>query len=835
MGLHLDDRDDGGFALYIDGDFQFDTADEAIYHESLALPALSLARANRPDDLRVLICGGGDGLALRECLRFPGVASVDLVDYDPTIVELARTRFAEINGHAFEDPRVTVHFRDAWEFVEGGGQPRACESRNAVNPPDRSNPTDNSDPNRQYDVILCDFTVPRTPEQTRIFTREWYALLSGALAPNGIMALNSVSPQITPEAFWCLNRTVRAAGLSALPYHVCIPSFRAHGYGAWAFILAANHPLSIKNLRALDCPVPTRQTDLTQLWRGARFRRAERSVERTVPVHSIENDCLLSLLLNPGMQPGRQADPLDSGPYSLDPLLRAIPISHPYHTRVMIETLAEQVASTVRQIDIRRLVDALLRRSSRLPETLKSELLRLREFLSHTTFRWERFMAWGARLFAALVILMTLANAIAPDNAFAKGSAGLGHASISRGYSGSFGGSRSIGGSASHSSSSFSGSSGRGSFGRTGAFGSHSIFSSSAAQPIRSTGFRSGYGSGMPVDVYGVEYHISPYRYYYGGTHSYFGTQNQSAPPSGPQTEHRPLFAADDDMLVMDNGDIIVTLSEGAYVLVANGTVVLRSNQSEEPLLALYADPAFFETIAGQLRDRQAAVQEAITVRRDWLSWVGWTSALLPAIAQDKTEMSHLTDLNRRLDEAIARMGQPPAGATPLPKINPGEVELFVDARLKEDGTVKLRQADGAWLMTDGKTLAPDAPAGAAAAAVPCPPAMTTALRSVIAKLKKEMTADVASNNNDLTQLLSDKTSLQKDLSEYENLQLANSGDPDYQVDYGTDEIPVSEAIRKTQREIDQTTQDMTQTQTERDKLIAEQKQLETAAQALRP
>ncbi|HLK61595.1 MAG TPA: hypothetical protein VKU00_33920, partial [Chthonomonadaceae bacterium] len=66
MSLHLDERADGGFALYIDGDFQFDTADEALYHESMALPALCLARPQAPDALRVLICGGGDGLALRE-------------------------------------------------------------------------------------------------------------------------------------------------------------------------------------------------------------------------------------------------------------------------------------------------------------------------------------------------------------------------------------------------------------------------------------------------------------------------------------------------------------------------------------------------------------------------------------------------------------------------------------------------------------------------------------------------------------------------------------------------------------------------------------------------
>src|SRR5690349_13135015 len=112
MGLHLDERSDGGFALYIDGDFQFDTADEAIYHESLALPALCLAHRSRNAALRVLICGGGDGLALGECLRFPGVASVDLVDYDPAVVELGRTRFTDLNQRAFEDPRVNVHFGD---------------------------------------------------------------------------------------------------------------------------------------------------------------------------------------------------------------------------------------------------------------------------------------------------------------------------------------------------------------------------------------------------------------------------------------------------------------------------------------------------------------------------------------------------------------------------------------------------------------------------------------------------------------------------------------------------------------------------------------------------
>jgi spermidine synthase len=832
MGLHLDERPDGGFALYIDGDFQFDTADEAIYHESLALPALCLARKNIQRGLRVLICGGGDGLALRECLRFPGVAAVDLVDYDPALVALARARFAEVNCQAFDDPRVHVHFADAWDFLDqhapGAEGPQASL--------DLPTPLGLQSPPAGYDVILCDFTVPRTPEQTRIFTREWYERLSARLAPDGVIGLNAVSPETTPEAFWCLHQTVRAAGLSALPYRVCIPSFRAHGYGAWAFLLAAHHTLTARDLRTLDCPVETRQADITQLWRGARFRREERDMARRVPVHALDNDCLLGLLLNPGLRGSGEA-PGGAVPFDLDPLLRAIPITHVYHTRTMIETLAEQVAATVEQIDIRRLVDALLRRAARLPADLRDELTRLRDFLRNTNLRWDRFVAWGARLFAALVIMMTIANAIAPDNAFAKGSAGLGHSGVSRGFSSSFGhasGSFAGSGRAGGSRGSFSGS--RGSFGRSGAFGSHSIFESSASAPsIHGGGYRNGYGSGRPIDLYGDSYNVRPFSYYYGGTHSYFGSGRQDAPPSGPQQQHRPLFAADDDLLVMDNGDVIVTLSDRAYLLVTEGKVVLRSDQSPEPLAALYPDPAFFEGIIGQLRDRQAGVEQAVGVRRDWLSWVGWTSVLLPAVAQDKAELSHLQDLDRKLDSAIARLGQPPAGAAPLPPLPAGQVELFVDARLRQDGMAALRQADGIWLLTDGRSLTRDNPTDPRAQSMPCPSALAVALRSVIAKLQKEMTGDIAANEHDMQQIRSDRASLDRDLAEYTRLQAANGGDPNYQVDYGTDEIAVSDAIRRTQRDIDQSNRDMAEAQAEHAKLIADRQRLDLAAPALHP
>ncbi|MCW3052654.1 MAG: Spermidine synthase [Chthonomonadales bacterium] len=798
MSLYLDERGDDSFALYLDGDLQFDTRDEALYHESLALPALTLAQRAKPEGLRVLICGGGDGLALRECLRFPGVAHADLVDYDPEVVELGRTRFADLNAHAFDDPRAHIHIADAWEFL-GKAEP--------------------------YDVILCDFTVPRRAEDTRVFTQEWYARLMDTLTPDGLLGLNGVSPQGVPEAYWCLRKTVRAAGLSALPYRACIPSFRAQGYGAWGFLLASPQPLTASLLHDLDCPVPTRQADLNRLWRGARFSRAERHLETQAPVHTLSNGVLLPLLLNPGLRQ-RELEAAQH-PYDLNPLMRAIPILHPYHTRLMVETLAKQVIGTISALDLRRLVDAVLRRATALPQEIRNELTRLREFLSLSPLQMQVFGAWCGRLFAALVLLMTLANAISPDNAFAKGSFGGGHSSSSVGHS-SFGGSRGFSSSSRSSGSSFSGSPGfssssrsGGSFGRGGAsfgssrgsastrgsssFGHTSVFAGRSASPtFTGSGFRNSYGHGQAVSLNGSysTYHTFYYWNYGVYNHPYSISQGGAAPTAQAE-QHQPFFIATDtkDMLVMDNGDIIITLSDSAYLLISHGTVALMSNKSPAPLMMLYPDPDLFQQIRRQLEDQGNGVEQAIGTRQDWLSWVGWTSALLPGVAGDRQELTNLQDLDKRLHTAYDNLGNPPAGATPAPAPGTDDVELFIDCRLRADGKITLRDDKGGWAVMDASTLTL-----AQKSPQPCPPELKAALYSVLVKSDTDNTAAIASDKNDLTTLASDLTSLQKDLSDYNSLMIQNGSS--YEVDYGTDSISASDAISRTQKDIDQNAQD---------------------------
>src|SRR5207253_6378041 len=65
-----------GFSLFLNGNLQFASVDEYRYHEALVHPAFVHALGRS----RVLILGGGDGLAAREVLKYPEVESVTLVD-----------------------------------------------------------------------------------------------------------------------------------------------------------------------------------------------------------------------------------------------------------------------------------------------------------------------------------------------------------------------------------------------------------------------------------------------------------------------------------------------------------------------------------------------------------------------------------------------------------------------------------------------------------------------------------------------------------------------------------------------------------------------------------
>ena len=208
--------------LFLNGALQFSTRDEHRYHEMLVHPAMALA----PRRSRVLVLGGGDGMAVREVLKWPGVRSVTLVDLDPAVTRLAQTHPAlvQANRQSLADPRVTLRHEDAYRFIESG--------------------TD------LFDVILVDLPDPNHESLSKLYSRPFYELLRARLAAGGTVAAQSTSPYFAREAFWSIVATAEAADLHPVPYHVWVPSF-----GDWGFFLGSTHAVRPERLAV---PVETR-------------------------------------------------------------------------------------------------------------------------------------------------------------------------------------------------------------------------------------------------------------------------------------------------------------------------------------------------------------------------------------------------------------------------------------------------------------------------------------------------------------------------------------------------------------------------------------------------
>ncbi len=206
-------RGRGSFQLFLNGNLQFSSADEYRYHEALVHPAFSV----KPDAQRVLICGGGDGLAVREVLKHPSVREVVLVDLDPAMTDMARRQpmVRTLNGAALDDPRVRVVNADAMVWLQ----------ENAVAP---------------FDLALVDFPDPNTYALGKLYTARFYRLLQRRLTADAVIAVQSTSPLMARESFWCITATMESAGLKVRPYHLAVPSF-----GVWGFALASKRDFAV--------------------------------------------------------------------------------------------------------------------------------------------------------------------------------------------------------------------------------------------------------------------------------------------------------------------------------------------------------------------------------------------------------------------------------------------------------------------------------------------------------------------------------------------------------------------------------------------------------------
>ncbi|MFM9373495.1 polyamine aminopropyltransferase [Streptomyces sp. Da 82-17] len=198
-------------SLYLDGRLRAGGRDAPRYQEALVHPAM------RGPHARVLILGGGDGLAAREVLRHPGVERVDLVEVDPELVRLARTDpgLSALNARAYDDPRLHAVQGDAFQWlreIRTGGD------------------------FRPYDVVIADLPEPGATETAKLHSQEFFGLAGRVLGPGGRLAVRAGEAG-RPRVFWTVDASVRAAGLRTAPY--AVGTGRGGGPSGRAFLLAA--------------------------------------------------------------------------------------------------------------------------------------------------------------------------------------------------------------------------------------------------------------------------------------------------------------------------------------------------------------------------------------------------------------------------------------------------------------------------------------------------------------------------------------------------------------------------------------------------------------------
>jgi spermidine synthase len=206
-----------GRILTLDGIVQLTTYDQHRYHECLGVIPYLFTRHAR----RVAILGGGDGYLARLLLSLFPIERLTLVDIDPDVVETARSFF-----EFPDDARLEIIHADAANWVRGDVVGEESE--------------------REYELIVADYTDPTAPYSVGLYTIEHFEEISkGKLAPGGVFATQMAAPYSQPKAAGCLIKTMAAAfpGHGIFPYKVHMPWHTPPSQNG--FCLASRTPMQL--------------------------------------------------------------------------------------------------------------------------------------------------------------------------------------------------------------------------------------------------------------------------------------------------------------------------------------------------------------------------------------------------------------------------------------------------------------------------------------------------------------------------------------------------------------------------------------------------------------
>ena len=590
------DRSRGAERLYLRGDLQFDSTDERLYHEPLALlPALLAAQRcpNRP--LRALILGGGDGLAARELLRVDAVESIRLVDIDPNVIRLGRRELSVLNHNALHNSRVRIDCQDA-RLALGDGQ--------------------------RYDIIVVDLTYPRRANEMPLWHRTFFRRLRLALSPDGIAALNAASPEHTPRAYGCIGATLEAAKLFVTPYTLELPSFRAEGYGRWGFFFATRRAIEESEWGSLELPAdsvlsPERMAEARLLpeselyestpnqrmellawlktpepvaWRAPfgrpRFRTLDRS--RLPPVNAADHF-------------GRWLHS-DRGQRSIEDLIACLPGEQRGLARDALLERRFTAERALEELDLPEFLEAMRRNAARLPRQWVQEL----ESLQTQAVDWRPSLENAAlqsyRVLAIVLILLLMAHLMFPDNLYAKGY-----------YGGNYG---------------------------SGSADTEISYTDPNWRPAPFRFQTYGYRIGSVYDSNGASYPALTFL----------------APGAG-QPPVRGFLALGPQIQLLESGLVAYTSVPPGYkaILETNRLRILTIN--DQPVLDLHPG-SLTAAVQQQITLNQRQISQAMEDHQRWLDWTAWARST-PMGQDDFQEMEWLKKIQQLLNNAVVIWSTP--------------------------------------------------------------------------------------------------------------------------------------------------------------------------------
>jgi len=849
MSKWLEERDDGSLAFFIDGDLQFDSRDERNYHEALALPALALARQGK-ERINALIVGGGDGLTARELLKAAAVERVDLVDYDPEVLELGRTAFARFNDASFSDRRLCPHVADAWAFVE--------EALRA---------------GLRYDVIIVDLTVAQDLAGARFHSIQWYDMLRQLLGGTGVLASNAVSPSATPEAYFSIFNGIRAAGLNAVPYRVFVPSFTNLGYGPdWGFILASSGQSMVDSLRN-DLELEGNRLALGDcehlrklfVFPAEVFEYQQESLpasgDSEILLHYLYNaddltltssllwnaleadlddldipqpDCGGNLLPRPicsMLAAGEAAGQMQSGDQSeilLFKVLEMMPALHKFHTRQIIADFLRDPSAFLEGIDLVGLVEELMRRAAELPGKIVTELQLLQEKLSDWAGDHLSLLQLGSRIMTIVTVVVILGNLLYPDAVYGKGGHGDGgHGAHPAAHAGA------------HATRDWN----RGDFaghhhdnwGHWNAWGGRYGHWGGWARPWHRwwgggwggwVGWAPWAGWGMPVnaelnvnssvDEQGNQY--PPRNYNYNNNGGGYVTNYMTMPPTAPALPAvasetaapaaggqaggqaaiaKGIYRLGPDADILPDGKLVMHLTSTSYLLLGPSQTQVIDQATGTPVMALFSDQSLHWHLANEMQRQQKRLEAAASAKRGALDSSN-SLGFQQQSDKSKGDLGYMQKMDALLALAQEKFGPAP-DAPPPPERAPvaGALEIFTSAWMTPDGNwLLIKQADGSVAYMNAHGLYSDE--GKTKLSAPYPQKFKAVVTAYLTNLTKEAvsaTATVTQDKQEAQQRLQKLNLDMQNLLPAENAPI--TGIPE-SVQFGTETVQQPEALRRT-------------------------------------